>query len=133
MERSSMAKLESVSTSDAPAAIGPYSQAIVTDGWIYVSGQIPLDPASMEVISGDITAQTHRVLTSLKAVLEAAGGGMDTVVKTTVFLSDMGNFAAMNAVYAEYFGEHRPARAAVEAAGLPRNVDVEIEAIARVR
>jgi 2-iminobutanoate/2-iminopropanoate deaminase len=128
-----MATLQSVTTPQAPAAIGPYSQAIVTDGWIFVSGQIPLDPESMEVIEGDITAQTHRVLTSLSAVLEAAGGGLDTVVKTTVFLSDMGTFAAMNAVYAEFFGEHRPARAAVEAAGLPRGVDVEIEAIARVR
>lgn len=128
-----MSKLESVSTSQAPAAIGPYSQAIVSDGWIYVSGQIPLDPETMDLVEGDITAQTHRVLTSLRAVLEAAGGGMDTVVKTTVFLSDMANFAAMNAVYGEYFGDHRPARAAVQAAGLPRNVDVEIEAIARVR
>ncbi len=128
-----MPELRAVATDQAPAAIGPYAQAIVSDGWIYASGQIPLDPETMEMVEGGITAQTHRVLQNLKAVLEEAGGGMDTVVKTTVFLSDMGNFAAMNAVYAEYFGDHRPARAAVQAAGLPRNVDVEIEAVARTR
>lgn len=128
-----MPELRTVATDQAPAAIGPYAQAVVSDGWIYVSGQIPLDPQTMEMVEGGITAQTHRVLQSLKAVLEEAGGGLDTVVKTTVFLSDMGNFAAMNAVYAEYFGDHRPARAAVQAAALPRNVDVEIEAVARTR
>ncbi len=128
-----MPELRAVSTDQAPAAIGPYAQAIVSDGWIFASGQIPLDPDSMEIVEGGITAQTHQVLRNLAAVLEAAGGGLDTVVKTTVFLSDMGNFAAMNEVYAEYFGSHRPARAAVEAAGLPKNVDVEIEAVARLR
>jgi len=133
METVFMATLQSVTTPLAPAAIGPYSQAVVTDGWIFVSGQIPLDPESMQIIEGDISAQTHRVLSSLRAVLETAGGGFDTVVKTTVFLSDMGDFAAMNAVYADFFGEHRPARSTVAAAGLPRGVDVEIEAIARVR
>jgi len=128
-----MPELRAISTPDAPAAIGPYAQAVVSDGWIYASGQIPLDPATMELIEGGIEEQTHRVLKNLRAVLEAAGGGLDTVVKTTVFLSDMGNFAAMNGVYAEYFGEHRPARAAIQAAALPKYVDVEIEAIARVR
>jgi 2-iminobutanoate/2-iminopropanoate deaminase len=128
-----MPELRAVATDQAPAAIGPYAQAIVSDGWIFVSGQIPMDPATMKQVEGGIVEQTHRVLQSLRAVLEAAGGGLDTVVKTTVFLSDMGTFAAMNEVYAEYFGTHRPARAAVEAARLPRDVDVEIEAVARVR
>lgn len=126
-----MSEMEMIATDRAPAAIGPYSQAVRVDGWIYASGQIPLDPASGELETGDIAAQTHRVFQNLRAVLEAAGGGLETVVKTTVFLSDMGDFAAMNEVYAEYFGDHRPARATVEAGGLPKGVDVEIEAVAR--
>jgi 2-iminobutanoate/2-iminopropanoate deaminase len=124
--------MDIISTDHAPAAIGPYSQAIRVDGWIYVSGQIPLDPASGELDTGDIASQTHRVFRNLRAVLEEAGGGLHTVVKTTVFLSDMADFGAMNEVYAEYFGDHRPARATVQAAGLPKGVDVEIEAVARV-
>lgn len=126
-----MSEIEIIATDDAPAAIGPYSQAVRVDGWIYVSGQIPLDPASGELVGGDIAAQTHRVFRNLEAILREAGGGLDTVVKTTVFLSDMGDFAAMNEVYAEYFGHHRPARATVEAGALPKGVDVEIEAVAR--
>lgn len=121
-----------ISTTAAPAAIGPYSQAIVTDGWIFVSGQIPLTPDSGELVEGGIVAQTHRVLRNLEAVLEAAGGGLDTVVKTTVYLSDMANFPAVNEVYAEYFGEHRPARATIQAGELPGAVGVEIGAVARV-
>lgn len=127
-----MTDFRTIATKHAPAAIGPYSQAVVSDGWIYVSGQIPLDPETGELETGGIAAQTHRVFKSLEAVLEAAGGSLGTVVKTTVFLSDMADFAPMNQVYAEYFGDHRPARACVEAAALPRAVDVEIEAIARV-
>jgi 2-iminobutanoate/2-iminopropanoate deaminase len=127
-----MSELRPVSTEEAPAAIGPYSQALVSDGWIFASGQIALDPATGELAMGDIRAETDRVLRNLRAVLEAAGGSLQTVVKTTVFLSDMANFHAMNDVYAEYFGEHRPARACVAAAGLPRGVAVEIEAVARV-
>lgn len=127
-----MPELTPVSTDHAPAAIGPYSQAIVTDGWIWVSGQIPIDPTTGELVSGGIREQTDRVMRSLSAVLEEAGGSLGSVVKTTVFLSDMANFSAMNEVYAEYFGHHRPARACVEAAGLPRSVDVEIEAVARI-
>lgn len=127
-----MSEIEIVATDDAPAAIGPYSQAVRTNGWIYVSGQIPLDPESGELESGDIAAQTDRVFRSLAAVLEEAGGGLGTVVKVTVYLSDMANFAAMNEVYARYFGEHRPARATVQAAGLPKGVDVEIDAVAVV-
>jgi len=128
-----MSELNIVRTDKAPAAIGPYSQAIVVDGWIYVSGQIPLDPATGEQEKGSVAAQTHRVFKNLKAVLTEAGGDLSTVVKTTVFLSDMGRFADMNEVYAEYFGDHRPARSTVQAAGLPKAVDVEIDAIAKVK
>lgn len=120
-----------VKTPNAPAAIGPYSQAIATDGWVYCSGQIPVDPASGQLIEGDVTAQTRQVLKNLAAVLEAAGSGLDQVVKCTVFLKSMDDFAAMNAVYAEWFGEHRPARAAIQVAKLPLDVDVEIDAVAR--
>ncbi len=121
-----------ISTAGAPAAIGPYSQAVVADGWIFASGQIPLDPDSGAVVEGGIVPQTDRVLKSLSAVLEASGGGLESVVKTTVYLSDMASFPAMNAVYTEYFGEHRPARATVAVAALPKSVDVEIDAVARV-
>ncbi|MFQ5536717.1 MAG: RidA family protein [Gemmatimonadota bacterium] len=121
-----------VHTDKAPAAIGPYSQAVVSDGWVFCSGQIPLDPETMELVEGDISTQTDVVLTNLRNVLEAAGASMDTVVKTTVFLRDMNDFAAMNEVYARHFGEHRPARAAVAASALPKFVDVEIECVARL-
>jgi len=129
-----MSSLRPVHTDDAPKAIGPYSQAIVTDdGWVFCSGQIPLDPGTMEVLSGSVSDQTDLVLRNLKSVLEAAGAGLDRVVKTTVFLADMDDFAAMNEVYARHFGEHRPARAAVQAARLPRSVAVEIEAVAHIK
>ena len=128
-----MSTLKPVQTDTAPAAIGPYSQAIVTDGWVFCSGQIPLDPKTMEVVGGDVAAQTEQVLTNLRHVLESAGAAMDTVVKTTVFLADMNDFAAMNAVYAAHFASHRPARAAVQAAALPKGVDVEIECVARTK
>jgi len=128
-----MSDLRSIQTPHAPAAIGPYSQAVVCDGWIFCSGQIPLDPATMELVGGDVAAQTERILANLKAVLEAAGGSLATVVKTTVFLSDMSLFTAMNEVYARHFTQHRPARATVAVRTLPKNVDVEIECIARVQ
>lgn len=128
-----MSDLKTVQTPDAPAAIGPYSQAIASDGWVFCSGQIPLDPGTMELVEGDVARQTEQVMANLQAVLEAAGAGLDTVVKTTVFLSDMGLFAAMNEVYGRHFGEHRPARATVAVRTLPKNVDVEIECVARVR
>ena len=127
-----MSDIERIHTGQAPEAIGPYSQATVVDGWVYCSGQIALDPATMELVEGDIAVQTDQVLTNLARVLEAAGASLQTVVKTTVFLSDMNDFAAMNEVYARHFGDHRPARAAVEAAALPKFVDVEIECVARV-
>ncbi|CAN5669189.1 RidA family protein [soil metagenome] len=128
-----MGKLVRVETESAPAAIGPYSQGIVINGLVYTAGQIPLDPGSMQLVGGDdIGAQTEQVMTNLDAILRAAGASLSTVVKTTVFLSDMNDFAAMNDVYGRHFGEHRPARSTVQAAGLPKNVKVEIEAIAAV-
>lgn len=127
-----MSRLDIIATDQAPEAIGPYSQAVRVEGWIFASGQIPLDPESGKLVSGDVAAQTHQVLRNLKAVIEEASGRLHTVVKTTVFLADMADFEAMNAVYAEYFGDHRPARATVQAAGLPKGVAVEIEAVARV-
>ena len=121
-----------ISTGQAPKAIGPYSQAIVANGMAYLSGQIPLDPATNQMIEGGIEAQTERVLENLKAVLEACGASLATVVKTTVFLKDMGEFPKMNEVYARYFAENPPARSTVQAAKLPRDVSVEIDCIAIV-
>jgi 2-iminobutanoate/2-iminopropanoate deaminase len=121
-----------VKTELAPAAIGPYSQAVVCQGMVYVSGQIPVDPATGALVEGDIATQTRRVLTSLEAVLQASGASLASVVKTTVYLKDMGDFPAMNAVYAEFFGESLPARATVEVSRLPKDVAVEIDAIAEV-
>ena len=128
-----MNDLSVVHTAGAPAAIGPYSQAIVCNGFVFASGQIPMDPETMELVGGDVAAQTDRVMRKVAAVLEAAGASLNTVVKTTVFLADMGDFGAMNAVDERHFGEHKPARATVQAAGLPKAVDVEIEVIAQVR
>jgi 2-iminobutanoate/2-iminopropanoate deaminase len=124
--------MEFTQTENAPAAIGPYSQAVVVDGFVFCSGQIPLDPRTMELLDGDVQEQTDLVLRNLAAVLHASGASLATVVKTTVFLKDMNDFAAMNEVYARHFGDHRPARAAVQAARLPKDVAVEIECIARV-
>lgn len=121
-----------VSTTNAPAAIGPYAQGIIVNGMFYSSGQIPLT-ATGELVEGDIAVQTHQVFANLKAVLEAAGSSLDNVVKTTVFMKDMNDFVAMNEVYASHFGEHKPARSAVEVARLPKDVKVEIEVIAVVK
>ena len=127
-----MSDLVRVHTDNAPAAIGPYSQAIVVDGWVFCSGQIPLDPDTAELVGGTIDEQTDQALSNLSEVLQAAGSSLQHVVKTTVFLADMNDFAAMNKVYEQHFGEHRPARAAVQAAALPKFCDVEIECIARL-
>ena len=121
---------EIIQTDHAPAAIGPYSQAIKTNGLIFASGQIPIDPQSGQFVEGGIREQTKQVLKNLAAVLEAAGSSLGRVVKTTVFLADMQEFGAMNEVYGEFFKEEPPARATVEAARLPRDARVEIEAIA---
>ena len=119
-----------VQAANAPAPIGPYSQAIIANGFVFVSGQTPLDPATGEMISGDIAAQTARVLDNLAAILAAAGTSLQNVVKTTVFLHAMSDFAAMNAVYAARFGEVPPARSTIGGLELPRNAQVEIEVVA---
>ena len=119
-----------IHTDNAPKAIGPYSQAVRTGEFIFTAGQIPLDPATMKLVEGDITIQTRRALTNLSNVLEAAGSSLSRVLKTTVFLADFGDFAAMNAVYAEFFGEQPPARSTIQAAKLPAGALVEIEAVA---
>jgi 2-iminobutanoate/2-iminopropanoate deaminase len=127
-----MSTLSFVQTADAPAAIGPYSQGVIVNGLFFSAGQIPLDPETGDMIDGDVRAQTERVLDNLRAVLAAAGSSLSRVVKTTVFLRDMDDFAAMNEVYARAFGDHRPARSAVQVARLPRDARVEIEVIATV-
>jgi len=121
---------KTVATERAPRAIGPYSQAVISNGFVFLSGQIPLDPATNQLVEGGIAGQTERVLENLKAVLEASGCSLARVVKTTVYLKDLGEFAAMNEVYARYFGENPPARATVEVAHLPRDARLEIDAIA---
>jgi len=123
---------EIISTDKAPGAIGPYSQAIKAAGMVFCSGQIPIDPATGEFVSNDVTEQTEQVFKNLIAVLEAAGASLNGVVKTTVFLADMNDFNAMNEVYAKYFSDNKPARATVQAARLPRDAKVEIECIAVV-
>jgi len=121
-----------IQTDNAPAAIGPYSQAIKANGFVFVSGQIPIDPQTGEFVSGGIAEQTARVLKNLTAVLEAAGSSLEQVVKTTVFLADMKEFSGMNEVYKDFFPTPPPARSTVAAAGLPRDARVEIEAVALV-
>jgi 2-iminobutanoate/2-iminopropanoate deaminase len=121
---------EVIATKDAPHAIGPYSQAIRANGFVFVSGQVAIDPATQQVITGDVGQQTDRVLKNLAAILKAAGSSLERVVRSTVFLKDMGDFAAMNQVYARYFASTPPARSTVEAARLPKDVRVEIDVIA---
>lgn len=122
--------MTTIHTHDAPAAIGPYSQAIVANGMVYCSGQIPINPASGTIETEDAAAQAKQVLNNLRAVLIAAGSGLDKVVKTTVFLTDLNDFQDVNTVYAEAFGAHKPARSTVQVARLPKAAKVEIEAIA---
>jgi 2-iminobutanoate/2-iminopropanoate deaminase len=121
---------QAVSTPAAPAAIGPYSQAIRAGSLLFVSGQIPIDPETGAMVQGDIAAQTHRVFANLSAILEAGGSSLDRVLRTTVYLADMDDFAAMNEVYGTYFTAPAPARATIQAARLPRNARVEIDLIA---
>ncbi len=122
--------MEVISTEKAPKALGPYSQAVKAGGFVWCSGQIPVDPAVNAVTATTIEGQTRQAISNLKNVLEAAGSGLDKVVKTTVFISDMDDFAALNAVYAELFGETKPARSCVQVARLPKDVKLEIEAVA---
>jgi 2-iminobutanoate/2-iminopropanoate deaminase len=121
---------EPVQTGGAPKAIGPYSQAIKANGMVFASGQIPLDPATGELVEGDIGRQTERVLNNLKAVLEAAGSSLENVVRTTVYLADLGDFAEMNAAYGRFFTEEPPARSTVQVSRLPRDARIEIDVIA---
>jgi 2-iminobutanoate/2-iminopropanoate deaminase len=121
--------MQTIATPDAPRAIGPYSQAMLTGGQVFTAGQIALDPTSMELVPGGVAEQTERVMLNLRAILEAAGSSMASVIKTTVYLVDMGDFAAMNEVYARHFGDHRPARSTVGVAALPKGARVEIDAI----
>jgi 2-iminobutanoate/2-iminopropanoate deaminase len=121
---------EVIATNDAPKAIGPYSQAIKANGFVFLSGQIPLDPATQQLIGGDVAVQTERVLQNLSGVLKAAGSSLEQVVKTTVFLKNMSDFAAMNEVYGRHFVQAPPARSTVEVARLPKDVLVEIDVIA---
>ena len=123
---------EIISTENAPGAIGPYSQAIKAGGMVFCSGQIPIDPATGEFVSEDVSEQTEQVLKNLREVLKAAGTGLENVVKTTVFLADMGDFAEMNEIYGRYFSDNKPARATVQAARLPKDARVEIDCIALV-
>jgi 2-iminobutanoate/2-iminopropanoate deaminase len=121
-----------IATKDAPQAIGPYSQAIRANGFVFVSGQVAIDPSTQRVISGDVGAQTDRVLKNLSAILKTAGSGLEKVVRSTVFLKNMGDFAAMNEIYGRYFSTAPPARSTVEVAQLPKDVLVEIDVIALV-
>ena len=121
-----------VSTDKAPAAVGPYSQGVVLDGWLWVSGQVALDPATGELVGSDAAGQARRALQNLGAILEAAGAGLDRVVRATVYLANMDDFKAVNEVYADFFGENRPARVTVEVSRLPLGALVEVDAIARV-
>jgi reactive intermediate/imine deaminase len=124
-----MSTINAINTAAAPAAIGPYSQAIKTGGLVFLSGQIPLDPQTMEVVEGGIAAQTHQVFKNLIAVCEAAGGTLASAAKLTIYLTDLGDFAEVNAIMAEYFSEPYPARATIQVSALPKGVAVEIDAV----
>jgi 2-iminobutanoate/2-iminopropanoate deaminase len=127
-----MSQLRFVATDSAPKAIGPYSQGVIANGFLYTAGQIAFDPATMTVVEGDVKVQTERVMANLDAILKAGGTSLSRVVKTTCFLADMGDFAAFNEVYAKWFGDHKPARSTVAAKTLPRNVLVEVDVVAVV-
>jgi 2-iminobutanoate/2-iminopropanoate deaminase len=122
--------MDYVATTDAPQAIGPYSQAIKANGLVFTSGQTPLDPATGSLVEGDFTAQVHRVFRNLEAVLKEAGTGFEKVVKATVYVTDLANFQTLNTIYASYFGDHKPARTTIQAAALPKGAVVEIDLIA---
>jgi 2-iminobutanoate/2-iminopropanoate deaminase len=124
--------LRIISTDKAPKAIGPYAQGVAAGGFLFLSGQVPLDPATGELVRGTVEEEVARVLENIKAVLVAGGGSLDNVVRTTVFLTHLGDFEAMNSTYARYFAAHRPARSTVQVSGLPRGARVEIDAIARI-
>jgi len=122
--------LETITTEKAPQAIGPYSQAVKANGFVYVSGQIPIDPASGQLLTGSLTEQTRQVMTNIASILETAGASLDSVLKTTIYLKDMNDFDEVNKVYGEFFPNHKPARATVQVARLPKDVSIEVDAIA---
>jgi len=124
--------MDYVSSKDAPKAIGPYSQAIKANGFLFASGQVALDPASGEIVAGDFSAQVRRAFDNLRAVLRAGGTDFKRVIKATVYLTDLGNFQTMNAIYAEYFGDHKPARTTVEVSKLPKGAQIEVDLVALV-
>lgn len=128
-----MSDLETIAVPNAPKAIGPYAQGIVANGFLFTAGQVPLDPATMKLVEGDIAAQTHRVFDNLEAILAGAGATLAGVVKATVYLMDMGDFAKMNEVYAARFGSHRPARSTVQVAALPAGARIEIDLVSALR
>ncbi len=127
-----MSELRTIAVENAPKAIGPYAQGIVAGGFLFTAGQVPLDPATMKLVSGTIAEETNRVFDNLTAILAGAGCGLKDVVKTTVFLTDMGSFAEMNGAYAARFGDHRPARSTVQVGALPAGARVEIEVVAKL-
>jgi 2-iminobutanoate/2-iminopropanoate deaminase len=127
-----MSDLRTIAVANAPKAIGPYAQGIVANGFLFTAGQIPLDPATMKLVTGDIAAQTHRVFDNLEAILLGAGATLADAVKATVYLADMADFAKMNEVYAERFGGHRPARSTVQVAALPAGARVEIDLVVKL-
>ena len=127
-----MADRVKIHTEKAPAAVGPYSQAVMCDGFLFVSGQIPLDPTTGELVQGNIEAQVRRIVQNMEFIVKEAGGELKDIVKTKIFLMDMKNFALVNSVYAEYFGDILPARSAIQVAGLPLGAQIEMEAIARI-
>lgn len=124
--------MDYVATPDAPKAIGPYSQAVMANGVVYTSGQIALDPATGNLVEGGFEEQVHRVMRNLEAVLKAAGSGFDRVLRATVYVTDLGNFATLNTIYATYFGDHKPARTTIQASALPKGGMVEIDLVALV-
>lgn len=128
-----MSDLKTIAVENAPKAIGPYAQGIVANGFLFTAGQVPLDPATMKLVEGDIAAQTHRVFDNLEAILAGAGATLGGVVKATVYLMDMGDFAKMNEVYAARFGTHRPARSTVQVAALPAGARLEIDLVSTLR
>ena len=124
--------MKTIAVEGAPKAIGPYAQGTLANGFLYTAGQIPLDPKTMNLVEGDIAVQTNRVLDNLESILKGAGGTLRDVVKTTVFMTDLGDFAKMNEAYAARFGDHRPARSTVQVSKLPKGAQIEIELVARV-
>jgi len=127
-----MKSIKVVQTDKAPKPVGPYSQAVIVDGWLFVSGQIPIDPKTGKLVEGEFKEKVRRVMENIKAIVEAAGGSLENVVKVTVYLSDIGKFSEFNEVYSEYFKDHKPARSVIEAK-IPKNAELEVDVIAYIK